>query len=96
MATKKTFRISTGPSKFDLMLSLFDGTDHEVGFTFKGRLGEEDTPASEIIISAVRRGSKPDLWLIEGKCARMGNEEILVAGEYSTKTRTGLLEFTYS
>jgi len=77
--------IIDGPSKFDLMVSLFVGDSvhrHDVKFSF-----QEDSEASIVINDVKRESGNGETWFIIGYC-----EHKKVKGYYSTQTRKGWLE----
>ena len=111
MASKNTLEIVNGPSRFVLMLALFDApTDGKRRVVFnvrhQGRRG-----IAEAQIMSVRR-SDPfkdrDLWSIEGSIllalADPGKRQLQLEvggwlkfeGEFSTKTRKGAMEAWFS
>jgi hypothetical protein len=89
--------ISNGPSKFDLMLGLFDGeftNRREIDFTITDE-GDDLAYKSRIVINGLKReNSDSESWLFEGWCtANAIRFSSKVSGHYSTKTRKGQIEY---
>jgi hypothetical protein len=101
MATR--FEIVDGPSKFDLMLALFD-----VGFKGKyprgviftiddkqrkvGWSGGQFPPLVFLIDSLSREDGSCENWNWEGVCVELDIEHLRTKGFFSTKTRKGWVE----
>lgn len=88
-----TMRVLNGPSKFDLMLSLFDGNQHPrrtVSFQIEG-FKKEVTVA---ITSVQQEDGSGESWNWEG-FLRFAPETkaIRTKGYFSTKHRTGYFKF---
>lgn len=83
MATRDALPITDGPSKFDLMLSIFDGKQ----VTF--RSGSQQFAV--YLMSVEKEDGSHDMWNITGNiCGEFNNK---VRGHYSTKRRAGHLHF---
>lgn len=107
MASKSTLEIVGGPSRFDLMLALFDAPmDRSRRVVFDVRHQERRGKAEALIMDVGR--SRPfediDLWTIGGSIllalADAGKRKLHLEidgwlrfeGEFSTKTREGTME----
>ncbi len=76
--------IVDGPSKFDLMLALFDTGGRTVAF----RMKSDDTVQARIHSVGIEDGSG-ESWLISGSYKWLDNVTCLFEGYYSTRRRTG-------
>lgn len=88
----KLCEIINGPSKFDLMVSLFDGENicpHKVTFEFKDFWAVKHI--RKVRINSVERDKGFENWKIKGTLVGtlVEEPEREVHGEYSTRLRTG-------
>lgn len=79
--------IVEGPSKFDLMLALFDGNGRTVTF----RTSFDDVLRARIHSVGIEDGSE-ESWLISGSYPWLDGATCLFEGYYSTRRRTGYLK----
>lgn len=88
MASKQAVRyeIVSGPSKFDLMLALFD---REGGNKIVLKIGEGEGSCRAVfkLQTVGRHGRSKEDWHIT-----VDDDQRLFQGEYSTKTRKGFIE----
>jgi len=82
MAHQDGLPVNAGPSKFDLMASLFDGK--VVKFT----IGPEEVDV--MITGVAREDGSLDSWIINGFIPK-DSQERKICGWYSTKRRAGQL-----
>ncbi len=82
--------IVDGPSKFDLMLALFDTGGRTVAF----RMKSDDTVQARIYSVGIEDGSG-ESWLITGSYKRLDNTTCNFSGYYTTRRRTGYIKDTY-
>ena len=95
MTTLYRSLISEGPSKFDLMLALFDGDVHnrrKIIFTITDEGKIRSYPGKTTINCVTRESGDGENWLFEGLGETALCETIEVHGYYSTKLRTGWIE----
>ncbi len=92
--------ILDGPSKFDLMLALFDGDAHHrrrVAFVFSNdKLDwlKQWFRELEVVISEIaRKDDSDELWLFKGYVP-WSPEPLTVEGFFSTQTRKGCIKLT--
>jgi hypothetical protein len=92
---EQQWQIKSGPSKFDLMQAVFHRDYGEVKVTMKIQKGVgkpiEIRRLTVLIVSRFNPAERnPQLWRIVGylDCSMM---ELLVVGEYSTRSRKGWL-----
>ncbi len=90
--------ITDGPSKFDLMLALFDGNcEHRREVVFNLRAGKSTSTLAVIdsvvvIDSVTREDGSGESWNFEGRVVDfVGNPKII--GYFSTRTRKGWVRF---
>jgi hypothetical protein len=86
MATQH-LKISKGPSKFELMLGLFDGDCANPRFVYFTLLGGCPDPWPILLSGVSRKDGSGDNWLFAGYYD--GHK---VKGYFSTKTRKGCIE----
>ena len=90
---KARFSVVGGPSKFDLMLSLFDGNQtprRTVDFQLEGK----KYPISVAILGVQQEDGSGESWNIEGLLwDKHHSEGYKVKGYYVTKGRAGSLVF---
>jgi hypothetical protein len=90
------FNIVAGPSKFDLMLALFDGTiEHHRCVEFEFNTTPRMTVKTKFLVSSVQReDGSGESWNFEGSLSYDNFCTLKnVRGYYSTKTRTGTFRF---
>ncbi len=95
MATRS--EIVSGPSKFDLMLALFDNLEQRrpITFTLETKVEGMDTdvtpPIHIYVVGLGGRGNES--WIIKGNC-HFSSGHRHVQAIYSTRTRKGGIELT--
>jgi hypothetical protein len=92
-ATKsKQFSITSGPSKFDLMLSLFHRkVDSQVVVEFS--LEAQSYPAGVVINSLELEDGSGECWIFKGYVRYSSTSSRNVKGFYRTNARTGWMKF---
>jgi hypothetical protein len=109
---KTQYRITSGPSKFDLMLALFDGSSasktlRPVSITIHAPeypVGSQSITLAILVNSVSREDGSGESWTFHGHLTKMdrvgvsGNQStsLVVSGYYSTKSRTGHIYLPYS
>lgn len=96
MARKQeTITITSGPSKFDLMLALFDsGPDRVRSVVFESWVNRAKTSYSVHLNSVEREDGSGESWNFKGTCRTPGAPHShQVEGYFSTRIRTGTLKF---
>ena len=88
-----TYTIVNGPSRFDLMLAVFDnkGVDRELVFVTQEQSGARHTHF--VTIQEVAKLSSPDEWKLLGTISWLSEKVPRVTIRYNTQTRQGLLTF---
>lgn len=86
MATQQSFKIVGGPSKFDLMLALFDRIHDNREITFTVRRTSYVSDAKRTVITGVDSEGGPEMWLFRGWYV-LNNTQ--VSGFYDTNLRKG-------
>ena len=87
------FNIVDGPSKLDLMLSLFDGDSglrRKVTFLLERSLSRNHL--HPVINKVGREDGSGENWMFEGYCRKVNGQDDLIRGFFSTRTRTGWVE----
>jgi hypothetical protein len=84
------FIIKSGPSKWDLMLALFDNNVLANPRTVEFEFVENHAPEKVIVMSVEREDHSGDSWNITGFIPASGvHSQRNVRGYYSTQTRRG-------
>ena len=94
------FNITDGPSKWDLILSIFDGDSsnrRKATFSIEEPEAHEKYPRLPdldfVINGATREDGSGENWLIQGYYPGANDPTVPMNGFYSTKNRRGWLEF---
>ena len=98
------FKISGGPSKFDLMVSVFEGNPtprKEVIFTVltgvtsgpPGRQPAFTKPVEVAITSIEQEDGSGESWIFKGNAPTTTDRIRKASGYYSSKTRQGHIDF---
>lgn len=82
------FHIVSGPSKFDLMSSLFSGNRSRQ--TVELKIGAEEIPVTVAISGVQQEDGSGDSWIIQGWIVRSA-KNFNVSGYFSTRDRHGSL-----
>jgi hypothetical protein len=86
--------ITDGPSKFDLMIALFDGKSHDrrtVKFVFHNPPADFSTWHNFVVNMLERKNGQLDDWLFAGYFSD-ALRPTYMQGFFSTKTRKGWME----
>ena len=88
---RKRFSIVKGPSKFDLMLSLFDG-NKEPRRTVELHLEEARAPIAIAITAIEQENGSGESWIFKGYLTNY-RRGFAVSGFYSSSGRKGFINF---
>lgn len=96
MATQREFPITSGPSKFDLMISLFHSGNHQrPGVYFQ--LDNPGVSGAEVYVmidQIQREDGSGESWNISGTLLSFSPKgELKFKAYFSTKSRTGRIKF---
>lgn len=89
---KFSFRVVHGPSKFDLMLSLFDSYEDRLR-TVEFHLEDAIAPITVGVILIQQKDLSRERWVFNGYLANYRGRTLMIKGHYSSRYRTGHLTF---